>query len=138
MVRCIKLAKNDIQQRQTGLAERTRAGAGGTVVVGWNPACSLNFSFFSPTFEKFLSFFGGLVCQYSKRKIFSTGAGTVDTAFFKSTQVCTWVWYPNSYSPIMLIMYTIFSGCVYSPSTSTGNFTLRVPATSPPKNLESF
>ena len=32
------MAKNDIQQQQAGLAERTRAGAGGAVVVGSNPA----------------------------------------------------------------------------------------------------
>ena len=32
------MAENDIQQRRAGLAERTRAGAGGVVVVGSNPA----------------------------------------------------------------------------------------------------
>ena len=47
MTRCIKVAKNSIQQRRAGLAERSRAGAGEAVVLG--------------------SFFGGLLCRYSKR-----------------------------------------------------------------------
>ena len=38
VTRCMKVAKNGIQQRQAGLAEWTRAGAGGAVVVGSNPA----------------------------------------------------------------------------------------------------
>ena len=41
------MAKNDIQQRRAGLAERTRARAGGTVVMGSNPAQFLNFFSFS-------------------------------------------------------------------------------------------
>ena len=36
VARCIKVAKNDIQQQRAGLAER--AGAGGAVVVGSHPA----------------------------------------------------------------------------------------------------
>jgi riboflavin transporter FmnP len=44
------------------VAERTRAGAGGAVVMGSNLAWSLNYFFFFPTFEKFL-FFGGLSCR---------------------------------------------------------------------------
>ena len=44
------------------MVERTRVGAGGTVVVGSNPAQSLDFFFFlSLTFENFFKFFGGLV-----------------------------------------------------------------------------
>ena len=37
VTRCIKVAKNNIQQQRGGLAERTRARAGGAVVVGSNP-----------------------------------------------------------------------------------------------------
>ena len=61
-----ELAKNTNQQHQVGLAEWVRAGTAGQVVMGSNPAWSLNF-FFPSTFENFLSFFGGLVCRYSKR-----------------------------------------------------------------------
>ena len=43
---CIKLAKNVIQQHLSGLAERFRAGDGGAVVMGSNPARSLDFFFF--------------------------------------------------------------------------------------------
>ena len=46
MVRCINVAKNDIEQRRAGLAERTRAGAGGKMVMGSNPPQFLNFFFF--------------------------------------------------------------------------------------------
>ena len=41
----------------SGLAERFRVGDGGAVVMGSNPARSLNF--FSSTFETFLSFLAG-------------------------------------------------------------------------------
>ena len=34
----MKVGKNGIQQQQAGLAERTRAGAGGAVVMDSNPA----------------------------------------------------------------------------------------------------
>ena len=67
------------------VAERTRAWAGGTVVLGSNPVWSMNFFFF-PHFRKISKFFGGLSCRYSKRKISGTGAGTVDTAIFQSLQ----------------------------------------------------
>ena len=60
------------------VAERTRAWAGGTVVLGSNPVWSM--SFFFPHFRKISKFFGGLSCRYSKCKISGTGAGTVDTA----------------------------------------------------------
>ena len=38
VTRCIKVAKNGIQQRRAALAERARAGAGGVVVMDSNPA----------------------------------------------------------------------------------------------------
>ena len=41
-----KGGKNGIQQRRAGLAERSRAGAGGAVVMGLNPAPSYEFFFF--------------------------------------------------------------------------------------------
>ena len=59
MIRCINFAKDSIQQRRAGLAKRIRAGAGGTVVMGSNPARSLTFFFLSLTFENFLSFLAG-------------------------------------------------------------------------------
>ena len=61
VTRCIKVAKNSIQQRRAGLAERSRAGAGAgeAVVLGSNPAWIFGFFFFSSTFEKFLSFLAG-------------------------------------------------------------------------------
>ena len=37
-MRCIKLAKNSSHQHRAGLAEWTRAGAGGEVVMGSYPA----------------------------------------------------------------------------------------------------
>ena len=39
----MKLAKNGIQQCCSGLAERTMTGGGGAVVMGSNPAKSLDF-----------------------------------------------------------------------------------------------
>ena len=58
MVRCINLAKKKhIPQRRAGLAERTRTGAGGTVVMCSNAAWSLNFF----SFFYFSKCFGGLV-----------------------------------------------------------------------------
>ena len=53
------MAKNSIQQRRAGLAERSRAGAGEAVVLGSNPAWIFGFFFFFFTFEKFLSFLAG-------------------------------------------------------------------------------
>ena len=71
------------------VAERTRAWAGGTVVLGSNPVWSMNFFF--PHFRKISKFFGGLSCRYSKRKISGTGAGTVDTAYLlRSYSQTTW------------------------------------------------
>ena len=55
------MAKNGIQRRRAGLAERSRAGAGGAggaVVLGSNTAWIFGF-FFSSTFENFLSFLPG-------------------------------------------------------------------------------
>ena len=43
------MAKNGIQQRRVGLAERARAGAGGAVVMGSNPAWIFGFFFFKGT-----------------------------------------------------------------------------------------
>ena len=61
MVRCIKLAKNGIQQWRAWLAERTRAGAGRTVVMGLNPSCLIFEFFFFLSLSKVSKFFGGLV-----------------------------------------------------------------------------
>ena len=38
VTRCIKVAKNGIQQRRARLAEQTRSGAGGVMFMGSNPA----------------------------------------------------------------------------------------------------
>ena len=53
------MAKNGIQQRRAGLVQWARAGTGGAVVVGSNPAWIFGFFFFSSTFENFLSFLAG-------------------------------------------------------------------------------
>ena len=70
------------QKRHPAAADRvtewTRAGARGAVVMGSNPAQSINF--FS-ALKKFLSFWRASY-QYSKSKISSTGVGTIDTALF--------------------------------------------------------
>ena len=60
------MAKNGIQQRRAGLVQWARAGTGGAVVVGSNPAWIFGFFFFFH-FRKFSKFFGGLLCRYSKR-----------------------------------------------------------------------
>ena len=39
------MAENNIQQRRAGLAEQARAGAGGAVVMGSNPAWIFGFFF---------------------------------------------------------------------------------------------
>ena len=52
------MAKNGIQQRRAGLVQWARAGTGGAVVVGSNPAWIFGF-LFSSTFENFLSFLAG-------------------------------------------------------------------------------
>ena len=62
------------------VAEWTRAGAGRAVVMGSNPAQSVN-SFFLFHSQKISKFFWRASYRYSKRKISSTGAGTVDTAY---------------------------------------------------------
>ena len=69
-----KFGKKQHPAAASRVAERTRAwaGAGGIPFV-------YEFFFF-PHFGKISKFFGGLSCQYSKYKISSTGAGTVDTA----------------------------------------------------------
>ena len=48
VTRCIKVAKNGIQQRRAGLVQWARAGTGGAVVVGSNPAWIFGFFFFLP------------------------------------------------------------------------------------------
>ena len=60
------MAKNRIQQRRAGLAERARAGAGGAVIIGSNPVLDL-WTFFFFHFRNFSKFFSGLLCRYSKR-----------------------------------------------------------------------
>ena len=70
MTRCIKVAKNGIQQRRARLAQWARAGAGGAggaEVVGSNPAWIFGFFFFFLPLSKISKFFGGLLCRYSKR-----------------------------------------------------------------------
>ena len=75
-----KFGKKEHAAAASRVAERTRAWAGGMVVLGLNPVWSMNFFFFFPHFRKISKFFGGLSCRYWKRKISGTGAGTVDTA----------------------------------------------------------
>ena len=54
------MAKNGSEQRRIGLAQWARAGTGGAVVVGSNPAWIFGFFFFFfSTFEKILSFLAG-------------------------------------------------------------------------------
>ena len=77
-----KFGKKQLPAAASRVAERTRAWADGTVVLGSNPVLVYEFFFF-PHFRKISKFFGGLCCRYSKRKISGTGAGTVDTAFSK-------------------------------------------------------
>ena len=78
------MAKNGVQQQRAGLAERSRAraGAGGVVVLGSNPAWIFGFFFFSSTFENFLSFLAGYYAgtRSAKFSVLLAGAGTVDTA----------------------------------------------------------
>ena len=56
-----KFGKKQHPAAASRVAERTRAWAGGTVVLGSNPVWSMNFLFFFLTFENFLSFLAGLV-----------------------------------------------------------------------------
>ena len=71
-----KFGKNEFQQRRAGVAEWSRAWAGGTVIMGSNPASFMKFFFLSLSKNMF-KFFGGLSCRYLKRKISGTGAETV-------------------------------------------------------------
>ena len=47
------MAKNGIQQRRAGLVQWARAGTGGAVVVGSNPAWIFGFFFFLPLSKNF-------------------------------------------------------------------------------------
>ena len=60
------MAKTASSGGEAGLAERTKTGAGEEVVMGSNPAWSLDFLFLPPL-QNFLGFFGKLVCRYLKR-----------------------------------------------------------------------
>ena len=64
----MKLAKNTIQHRWAGLAERTRADAGGAMVVGSNPAWSLDFFFSNPPWIYLNLPFFYLVCNLHFRR----------------------------------------------------------------------
>ena len=55
-----KFGKKRHSAAASRVAERTRAWAGGTVVLGSNPVWFMNFFFFL-TFGKFLSFLAGFV-----------------------------------------------------------------------------
>ena len=62
-----KFGKKQHPAAASRVAERTRAWAGGAVVLGSNPVWSMIFIFFLP-FEKFLSFLAGLVASTRSAK----------------------------------------------------------------------